>query len=113
VPVTIAALVGTTDEDAGLGSGLINTTQQIGGALGLAILAAVATAVTSDLVSQGPPDLNALNEGFQAAFLAGAGLAVLGLIATLVLIKSSDSKAHTEIGLEVKAEAAAEASEIW
>jgi EmrB/QacA subfamily drug resistance transporter len=116
VPVTIAALSGTDETDAGLGSGLINTAQQIGGALGLAILAAVATARTSDVLSssQGPPEpLNALTEGFQAAFLTGAGFALLGLVLTFVLIRSSDSRAHQEIGSDVKAAAAAEASEIW
>jgi len=117
VPVTIAALSGTSQEDAGLGSGLINTTQQVGGALGLAILAAVATARTSDLAEaagRNPAEqLNALNEGFQLAFLTGAGFAALGLIATLVLIRSSDSRTHQEIGTIQKSEAAAGASEIW
>ena len=94
VPVTIAAVSGTTDDEAGLASGLINTSQQVGGALGLAILAAVANGRTGDLVpAGGRATPEALTEGFQAAFLAGAGFAVLGAIAAIVLIRGKDSEA--------------------
>ena len=94
VPVTIAAVSGVSDDDSGLASGLINTTQQIGGALGLAILAAIANSRTSDLLSGVAGDPRAaLTEGFQTAFMAGVGFAVLGIIAALTLIKSADSKA--------------------
>jgi len=93
VPVTIAAVSGVPDHEQGLASGLINTSQQVGGALGLAILAAISISVTGS--SQDPA---VLTEGFQDAFLAGAGFAVLGLLATLFLIRSSDSRAHVELG---------------
>jgi MFS family permease len=93
VPTTIAAVSGVTDRDAGLASGLINTSQQVGGALGLAVLSAISTSVIGS--SHSPA---VLTDGFRAAFLAGAGLAVLGLLATLFLIRSSDSRAHVEIG---------------
>ena len=92
VPVTIAAVAGVSDRDSGLASGLINTSQQIGGAVGLAVLAAVSISVTGS--SRAPADLT---NGFQEAFLTGAGFAVLGLLATLLLIRSSDSRAHVEL----------------
>jgi EmrB/QacA subfamily drug resistance transporter len=93
VTSTIAAVSGVADHEAGLASGLINTTQQVGGALGLAVLSAIAISVTGSSLSPG-----ALTDGFQSAFLAGAGIAVLGLIATLTLIRNSDSRAHIELG---------------
>ncbi|MBK5219650.1 MAG: MFS transporter [Thermoleophilia bacterium] len=96
VPVTIAAVSGIEDREQGLASGLINTSQQIGGALGLAILAAVSSSVTGNSL-----DPKVLTEGFQDAFLVGAAFAILGLLATLFLIRSSDSRAHVELGNEV------------
>lgn len=101
VPVTIAAVSGIQDREQGLASGLINTSQQVGGALGLAILAAIANSVIG---SNETPD--GLVEGFQAAFAVGAGFAILGLLATLLLVRTSDSRAHVELG---KVEAAAPA----
>jgi predicted MFS family arabinose efflux permease len=97
VPVTIAAVSGISADDSGLASGLINTSQQIGGALGLAVLATIANTRTQDLVeaAQGNPAAlpGALTDGFNVAFLAGAGFAILGIVAALVMIRSSDSKA--------------------
>ena len=102
VPQTIAAVSGVGESEAGLASGLITTSQQIGGALGLAVLATIANTRTDDVLASagGDPSAlpNALTEGFQSAFLGGAGIAVLGLVATLVLIRNRDSRAHVELG---------------
>ena len=102
VTTTIAAVSGVEEEESGLASGLINTSQQVGGALGLAVLSSLATTHTEDLLGSGSGLKDALTEGFQVAFLGGAAIAALGFVLTLVLIKGSDSRAHVEIG---KAEA--------
>lgn len=97
VPVTIAAVSGVSKDESGLASGLINTSQQIGGALGLAVLGTIASSKTTDLIAtaQGAPAAvpAALTEGFQLAFMTGAGFAVIGIVATLLLVRSEDSRA--------------------
>ena len=97
VGLIIAGTSGVRRQESGLTSGLISTSQQIGGALGLAILASVATSTTGDL---GDPATDpstipvALTEGFQDAFLVGAGIAILGAIAAVGLIHAADSRLH-------------------
>ena len=106
VPVTIAAVSGVAQREAGLASGLINTSQQIGGALGLALLATIANSRTADLMTtaHGPHALKqALTDGFQSAFLTGAGFALLGFVIALVLIRRRDSRAHVEAAAEPSA----------
>jgi EmrB/QacA subfamily drug resistance transporter len=97
VPVTIGAMTGVSEDQSGLASGLINTSQQVGGALGLAVLGSIASSKTADLVAaaKGAPTAipNALTEGFQTAFMVGAVFSVIAIIATLLLIRSEDSKA--------------------
>jgi EmrB/QacA subfamily drug resistance transporter len=90
---TIAATSGVSGEQAGLASGLVNTSQQIGGALGLAVLVALSTART-DAVDAAPAV--ALTEGYQAGFLGGAAIALLGVLLTLVLLSGRESREHAE-----------------
>ena len=102
VPITIAAVTGVREQESGLASGLINTSQQLGGALGLAVLATIANSRTDDLMANAGGDPAALpgaiTEGFQSAFLGGAAIAALGLVLTFVLVRSRDSRAHLSIG---------------
>jgi EmrB/QacA subfamily drug resistance transporter len=87
VAISIAALAGVERSQAGLASGLLNTSQQIGGALGIAALTTIATNKTDDAVTTGTAVPSALVEGFQAAFWVGAVIAGLGVVASLVLIR--------------------------
>ena len=93
---------------------MINTSQQIGGALGLAVLATIANSRTDHLMASagGDPSAlrSALNEGFQSAFLGGSVIATLGLVLTLVLIRNRDSRAHVELGTAPARERVVEAN---
>src|SRR6266540_5826970 len=90
VPISIAALAGVEAREAGLASGLINTTQQIGGALGIAALSTIATSRTSDALAAGSPLSASLVHGFTGAFVAGAGIAAVGILAALTLIRRDE-----------------------
>jgi EmrB/QacA subfamily drug resistance transporter len=90
VPVSIAALAGVEQNDAGLASGLINTSQQIGGALGIAVLSSVAVAHTTAAASSGARSAEALTTGFHAAFWVGAVFAAAGAVASVVLVRRDE-----------------------
>jgi EmrB/QacA subfamily drug resistance transporter len=99
VPISIAALAGVQASEAGLASGLFNTSQQIGGALGIAALSAIATSTTENGVASGTAVPQALTDGFQTAFVWGGIVAAVGILVGLVLVRQSDVEAPIEEGV--------------
>jgi EmrB/QacA subfamily drug resistance transporter len=93
VSATIAAVTGVAPQEAGLASGLVNTSRQMGGALGLAILASLATQHADNLVSsQNLPPLMALTDGFHRAFAVGAGFAAAGAAVAFLFLTGARSR---------------------
>ena len=96
IPITIAALAGVADREAGLASGLLNTSQQIGGAIGVAVISTVAFTHFDTLLAQGNPPPVALTEGFQWGFWLTAGIWATGLLAAVLLIRRMEVPAVDE-----------------
>lgn len=94
-PVLLAAMSEVAPEESGLASGLVNTSFMMGGALGLAILASLAAGYTTYSISLGAPLQTALNQGYHAAFLAGAFFAMFAAVLGGTLL--NDSAATQEI----------------
>ncbi len=92
VPVSIAALAGIKPWESGLASGLINTSQQIGGALGVAILTTVATTHAEDLLGDGENRAEAFTSGYSWAFWVAVAFAVANLLATIIVLKRGELK---------------------
>jgi len=100
------AMSGVEPSDAGLASGLVNTTLQVGGAIGLAVLATMSTERTSDLAAAGHSTASALTGGYQLAFLIGAGLVAVAIGIALTVLRPADAREAEELAAEGKAEPA-------
>jgi EmrB/QacA subfamily drug resistance transporter len=96
------AMSGATDEDAGLASGLVNTSAQVGGALGLAVLATLSASRSNSLIADGEPTASALTSGYHLAFLIGAALVLAAIVVAIKVVQPEEQVA-------AEAEAASEA----
>jgi EmrB/QacA subfamily drug resistance transporter len=96
IPVSIAALAGVEPREAGLASGLLNTSQQIGGAIGVAIVTTIFTTESTDLIKTGHSPPSALTTGFQDGFWALLVLSLIGAIAAFVLLRGIGAPEVTE-----------------
>ena len=83
--VQVAAFTGFTDRDSGLASGLVNTSQEVGGAISVAVLATIAVGLANDAIATGTEPVTALAEGFQRSFYVAAVIAIVGAVLALTL----------------------------
>ena len=88
IPVLTSAVANAKKEAVGVASGLVNTTYQVGSAMGLAIMVSIATMHTEALVNIGTRSLDALNNGFHLAFVGAAFISAVAAIVSLKYIKT-------------------------
>src|ERR671919_327495 len=99
------AMSGATRSDSGLASGLVNTSVQVGGAIGLAVLATFATERTDGLLADGESTASALNSGYHLAYLIGAGLVLVAIAIAVSVLRARLPEAPAEAVAEAAAEA--------
>jgi hypothetical protein len=93
VPVSIAAFMQVESDEAGLASGLLNTSQQIGGAIGVAVSATIFTTQAKSLLKTGSSPAQAFTSGYQHAFWALLALAIAGAVAAFILLRGTQAPA--------------------
>jgi MFS family permease len=91
--VTTLAMSGVAAEDSGLASGLVNTTQQVGGVLGISVLATLATTRTGRLLADGQTSASALTGGYHIGFGVGAALVAVAAVVTITVMRAPGRKA--------------------
>jgi hypothetical protein len=101
IPISIAALAGVEEHEAGLASGLINTAQQVGGAIGVAVTSSISISHFNHLVKSGTAAPEAFTFGTQWAFWVTVGVAAAGLLAAVTLIRPDELGALEEVAVQV------------
>jgi MFS family permease len=100
IPVSVAAFAGVAPQQAGLASGLLNTNQQIGGAIGVAVAATIFTSRATSLMESGTPTPDAWTSGFHWAFMALVALAGVGAVAAFVLLRGLPKTAAAAVPVQ-------------
>jgi sugar phosphate permease len=98
------AMSGATPEDSGLASGLVNTSMQVGGAIGLAVLATLSAERTQSLLDDGVSNVSALTSGYHVAYLIGAGLAAISVAIAVFVLRDPEPAAMAHSAPEPKPE---------